>query len=316
MFPDNDWYSNKKILFNFCGIKKTFPIWATLQHGWFYSYDKNTIKQNKYFKNTPYLCWTKKFRQFFSRRGVNIESIGSPFLYLCKIKGKIPKKVNGTILFPSHSAPEYKQHVDHEKIIKIVVKNYEPPFSVCLFYNDYKKKIVNLYKKKKFKIYCCGSRADENFLYNFYNIVLNVKICVFMELTSALLYCIYLKKDCKIHDEAENGDTLYSHSRLFEYKEKKNFFLYKYLKKKNCSKKKLFRIACDELGYKEIKKPEELIEILGLKRIFKKLFAYVFSKLYDMRFGKKIRLGQKDKKWSQMFNKCNTDYIQVNTKIK
>ena len=58
MFPDNDWYSNKKILFDFCGIKKTFPIWATLQHGWFYSYDKNTIKQN----NNKNKVYNNKYR--------------------------------------------------------------------------------------------------------------------------------------------------------------------------------------------------------------------------------------------------------------
>ena len=218
MFPDNDWYSNKKILFDFCGIEKTYPIKATLQHGWYPFYDKYTIKNNKYCKSAPYLCWSKKFRQFFSIRGVNIKSIGSPFLYLCKIKGKISKKVNGTILFPSHSAPEFKQYVDHEKIIQIVAKNYEPPFSVCLFYTDYKKKIIKLYKKKNFKVYCCGSRADENFLYNFYNIVLNVKTCIFMELNSALMYCMYLKKVCKIHDKDKFGNILCSHSSLMQKK--------------------------------------------------------------------------------------------------
>jgi hypothetical protein len=316
MFPDNDWYSNKKVLFDFCGIKKTFPIRATLQHGWFSAYDRNTIKQNKYFKNVPYLCWTKKFRQFFSRTGVNIKSIGSPFLYLCKMKGKIPKQVNGTILFPSHSAPEFKQHVDHEKIIKIVVKNYEPPFSVCLFYTDYRKKIINLYKKKNFKIYCCGSRADENFLYNFYNIVLNVKTCIFMELNSALMYCMYLKKDCRIHDKDKFGNTLCSHGSLIEKKNIRYYFLYKHLTKNKVSKNKLFRIACNELGYKELKKPEELIEILGLKKIFDNFFSLIFSKIYDIKFGKKIRLGLDDNKYSKHFKEYNPDYTEINSKIK
>jgi hypothetical protein len=316
MFPDNDWYSNKKILFDFCGIEKTYPIKATLQHGWYPFYDKYTIKNNKYCKSAPYLCWSKKFRQFFSRRGVNIKSIGSPFLYLCKIKGKISKKVNGTILFPSHSAPEFKQYVDHEKIIQIVAKNYEPPFSVCLFYTDYKKKIIKLYKKKNFKVYCCGSRADENFLYNFYNIVLNVKTCIFMELNSALMYCMYLKKVCKIHDKDKFGNILCSHSSLMQKKNTENYFLYKYLTKDKISKNKLFRIACNELGYKELKKPEELIEILGLKNIFNNLFAYIFSKLHDIKFGKTIRLGLKDNKYSKHFKKYNPDYIEINSKIK
>lgn len=315
MFPDNDWYSNKKILFDYCGLKKTFPINATLQHGWFPLYDENTIKQNKYFKSTPYLCWSKKFKSFFSRRGINIKSIGSPFLYLCKLKKEIPNKLYGTIIFPAHSGPEFKQFVDHEKIIKIVKENYEPPFSVCLFYTDYKKKILKLYEKNNFKIYCCGNRADENFLYKFYNIVLNVKICIFMELTTALLYCLYLKKECKIYDKDTDGNSLYSHSSLMQEKTK-NHCLYKYLTKHKISKKKLFRIACNELGYQEMKKPEKLIEILGLKKIFNNFFAYIFSKLYDIKYGKKIRLGHNDKKYSQHFKKTFPDYNIINKQIK
>lgn len=312
MFPDNDWYSNKKILFDFCGLKKTYPINSILQHGWFSFYDKNTIKQNKYF-NTQYLCWSKKFRNFFNRRGVNIKAIGSPFLYLCKIKGEIQKKkANGTILFPSHSAPEFKQYVDHEKIIKIVKKNCKPPFGVCLFYTDYKKQIINLYKKKKFQVYCCGNRADENFLYNFYGIVLNVKTCIFMELNTALIYCMYLKKECKIYNKDERGNSLYSHSSLTQ-KRTENSFLYKYLTKHKASKNKLYKIACSELGYNEMKKRSELIEILNLKRKFSNLFAYFFSKIYDIKFGKEIRLGLNDDKY---LNEYNSSFFEINPKIK
>jgi hypothetical protein len=315
MFPDNNWYSHKKILFDFCGIEKTFPINATLQHGWFPTYNKQTIKSNKYLINTPYLCWGKKLRNFFFKKRVNIKSIGSPFLYLSKMKGKILKKENGTILFPSHSSHEFKQYVDHEKIAKIVKKNYKKPLSVCLFYTDYKKKIINIYKNKNFRVYCCGKRNDEKFLYNFYDIVINYKTCIFMELNSALIYCMYLKKECKLQDKDQFGNSLYSHG-MSDFKVLQNSFLYKYLNKCRVSKNKLFRIACDELGYKEMKKPEELLEILGLKSLFNKFFANIFSKLYDMKYGKKIRLGLKDKKWSQRFSKYNPNYIQINSKIK
>jgi hypothetical protein len=315
MFPDNNWYGHKKVLFDFCGLKKLFPINVMLQHGWFSFYDKNTIKKNRYFKNILYICWSKKFKEFFSRKGINIVSIGSPFLYLCKIREKIPKKNKGTILFPSHSAPEFEQYVDHEKIIKIVKKNYNPPFSVCLFYTDYKKKVINLYKKKNFRVYCCGNRTEENFLHNFYNIVLNVKTCVFMELNTALIYCLYLKKKCIIHDKDQFGNSLYSHNTLMNERDKNNF-LYKYLTKYKTSKNKLFKIASSELGYKEMKKPEELIQILGLNKMFNKSFAYIFSKLYDIKYGKSIRLGIKDDKTSQNFIKFNPDYVEINSRIK
>ena len=137
-----------------------------------------------------------------------------------------------------------------------------------------------------------------------------------MELNSALMYCIYLKKDCKIHDKDKFGNSLCSYGSLMQEKNKNNF-LHKYLNKKDkASKNKLFRIACNELGYKEMKKPEELIEILGLKKIFNNVFAYIFSKLHDIKFGKKIRLGLKDNKFSQYFKKYNPNYIKINTKIK
>jgi hypothetical protein len=55
MFPDNNWYGNKEILFKYCNIKKSFPIYGTLQHGWFPFYDNDTIKEGNFLKSVPYL---------------------------------------------------------------------------------------------------------------------------------------------------------------------------------------------------------------------------------------------------------------------
>jgi hypothetical protein len=319
MFPDNDWYGHKKILFDYCGIKKTFPIYAQLQHGWFPYYDKDTIKSSKLSNKICYLCWSKKLEIFFYKNGINIKSIGSPFLYLCKIKNKTLKKkekVKGTILFPSHSSPEFPQHVHHEKIIEIIKKKYDPPYAVCLFYTDYKKKIENLYKKKNFKVYCCGSRINKNFLYNFYNIVLNFKTCVFTELNSALLYCMYLKKECRMHEKDETKKTLFMYNLLRTENAYKKLFIYNYLKKNKHSKNKLFEIACKELGYKEMKNQDELVKILGIKNKFTKIKAFVFSKLYDIKYGKKIRLGLKDKRYADRAKRIHFDYVVVNSQIK
>lgn len=321
MYPDNDWYGHKKIILDYCGFKKKIPIYAQLQHGWYSYYDKNSINlKNFFFDKILYLCWAKNFESFFAKKGINIKSIGSPFLYLCKNKliiNKIKKKTKGTLLFPSHSGPELPQHVNHEKIIEIIKKKYSSPYGVCLFYTDLKKRIINLYKKKNFKVYCCGSRANQNFLNNFYNIVSNFKTCIFTELSTATLYCMYLKKECRIHDTDENKNPLNMYILSRQASAYKNMFLYKYLIKqgRKC-KNKLFEIACNELGYESMKTSEELKKILGLRSRFVKFKAFVFSKLYEIKYGNRIRLGLKDNNYKIRTKSLFFDYVVINNQIK
>lgn len=307
MFPDNNWYGNKEILFKYCNIKKSFPIYGTLQHGWFPFYDNDTIKEGNFLKRVPYFCWSKKFKNFFEKK-INIKDIGSPFLYLHKMQNKYIKNAKGTIFFPAHSSPEDLQIINHSKIIKLIKKEYPAPYYVSLYFSDYKRKIIKLYKNNNFKIYCFGQRGNIDFTNKLYKAIVDIKFSIFTEVSSATIYCMYLKKNCRIVDKDENGEYLnkYSSPEIESFKKKK---LYKILIKKNHSKNKLFKIACDELGFDSMKSPEQLKKILNLNNYFYKFLSFLLSVIYDIKYGKKRRV------IGSNFNLGSINTIKLNKKI-
>jgi hypothetical protein len=128
---------------------------------------------------------------------------------------------------------------------------------------------------------------------------------------------MYLKKECRVYDRDENKKSLNMYILSRQVNAHKKMFLYKYLKKKGRKcKNKLFEIACSELGYKNMKTSEELIQILGLKNRFTKLKAFVLSKLYEIKYGKRIRLGLEDKNYTNRTNTFFSDYVAINNQIK
>ena len=53
-----------------------------------------------------------------------------------------------------------------------------------------------------------------------------------------------------------------------------------------------YKLAKIELGYKNLRNKNELKNLLGLNSFFKKIYAYIFSKLYDLIQGSAIRTGE------------------------
>jgi len=83
-----------------------------------------------------------------SDNSINTHIIGAPFIYLHELKKNNFFDSKGTIVFPSHSTPEIDVILSHKKLIEIVEKQERGPYTVCLYYTDYKKKNINIYKKK------------------------------------------------------------------------------------------------------------------------------------------------------------------------
>lgn len=285
MFADNDWYAHKKIFFEYCGFKKTFPIYGTLQHGYFEPIESNIITKSIYPK-CPYFSYNKEIQKKYERKNFSIIPIGSAFLYLCKIKEKkIIKTSTGVVLFPAHSNAEGYTEVNHEKIIKIIKEKYKSPYKVVLFHTDYFRKNIMLYKKHKFKVFCCGKRGDPFFLYKLYDIISRTEYVVSTEPSSALLYSMYLKKKCKIiyKDKQSKFLNFYNNRKIKKYPIYSIFF--RKLSKKNYTIKEQneqFAFAKKKLGKTSMRSPSELKTILGLDNILLRFIAFFISKLQNI----------------------------------
>ena len=114
----------------------------------------------------PLIFWTKHMEEFYkNKKIINVTSIGSPFLYLCKLfeyKNKF-KKSEGTLVFTTHSSQDLRQITNHELLIKEVQEKFKGPYTVCFYYYDLKKNdVTNIYKKNNWRVICCTrGRVDK-----------------------------------------------------------------------------------------------------------------------------------------------------------
>ena len=296
MMPDNNWYGHRKILSNYCN-KNDFHVFAIIQHGWFLN-SPTLLFTNKRLQYINFLSWSTNFTKLARKEGFKIIPIGSPFLYLCKLKNfnfeKDKKKGEGTILFPGHSTKDEPQLVDHKNFIKTVKDNYPPPYSVSIFYKDLNINIAKIYKDEKFNIVCFGSRGNQYFLYELYNEVLKHRNVISTEPGTSIIYSMYLGKKCHILYKDNNNLNL----NKFEDLRTKEFFQFK---AKNEFKKILhgtmnldeqFYLAKKELGYENLLLKSELIQRLGWDDKLKKISAFFVSKYIDLKHGKTLRSGK------------------------
>lgn len=313
MLPDNHWYGHRSILLNYLGLKDR-KIFASIMHGWVSQCHYRAIKKRSstFF---PYLVWNEKVANFFLKKKIkNVIPIGAPFLYLCRINYiKLAKKnlanflPAGLIFFPPHSGQDYKRDINHEKFIKKIRKINKGPYTVCLYYYDMKAEVVAIYKKYNFRVICCvKSRTDVNSLYNLYEEILKHKYVIVGELNSPLFYSMYLKKKVRVildEEEFKNKTDQISLDTIFL----NNFYKKKYPKLFTSffSIDKAYELSKIELGESSLKSKKKLKEILGINSILKIFFAYVFSVLYDIKYGKGLRKG------ADLSKKKLSQYIKV-----
>ena len=177
MYPDNSWYGHRFILTKYCkSIDK--EIFATIQHGWYSEHEIKAINLSKRkLLIAPYLSWDNKFNKFYGLKARTIP-IGSPFLYLDKIIEKKEISPKGTIYFPPHSvAEDYQANhmglraiLKHHEAIEELKKTGEAPFTVSLYYEDYKNiEIRKIYESNGWNMVTFGDRNNKSFLYSVYN---------------------------------------------------------------------------------------------------------------------------------------------------
>jgi hypothetical protein len=122
MYVDNQWYSHRKIIADYCGTKDR-PIVGSIQHGVHISDMKTTIGKHSLAIARHY-CWNRATYEMSKENNIkNVIPIGAPFLYLDKMISKryYPK---GTLSFPTHSNPGTDRKFKHEFFIKHIMENY------------------------------------------------------------------------------------------------------------------------------------------------------------------------------------------------
>ena len=217
MYPDNNWYSHRKILAEYCGIQDR-ELLGSIQHGWINSknYDSFLIRR----KFNLY-CWNDSLSKYSIEKGFKkIIPIGAPFLYLCKLNQNLVNiKGNGTIVFPSHSNLEDYQKVNHKGLIDIVENKFEGPYKVHFYYTDFFPENIVEYEKRGWEIFSSNSRSDNNFLINLLKNLSNAKTVVSTDISSVFFYAMYVNKKVFLVRSDKNNKDLTSiyRNRLLEY---------------------------------------------------------------------------------------------------
>lgn len=294
MFPDNNWYGHRYILLKYLN-EKDRAIFASLQHGWISKHVKTHHKKKIY----PILCWSKLIEKNLKEKNkLDAQSIGAPFLYLCnmlekkyKLRKVNKKKIEGTIVFPTHSSQDLKHNTDHDLLIKDVEENFNGPHTVCFYYYDLNEENIMKYKQKKWRVVCCvRGKTDKYSLIRLYREISKKETVVSGEFSTSLFYGMYLKKKTRIY--------LNSNKRFKDYSdEEKNFVAiyeekYPELFRSFLPNDKGYNLAKEELGFNSFKEKKELKNILGVNSFLKNIAAKLFARIYDLKYGKELREGK------------------------
>ena len=301
MKSDNNWYGHRSIFSKYIG-QKDKPSFSSIQHGYLNRFFLNNRLRLPKIKSIPYLCWNQEVKNKFNNLGFNnVHIVGAPFIYLSKkIQLKKIKKNNNVLFFPPHNSVDFKKHsVDHNELIKKLMKIYsKKKITVCLYYSDYKnKEVVNNFKKKGFRTISIVERKNNNSLENLYREIYNNDHVVVCDVSSVCFYAMFLKKKVRVLLKDDNKSYLTNQTdnggkKFISYFNKKHPELFK----KGLDPKKSYSLACNHLGYRYLRSKAELKNLLGWDSVFKNFLAKILAFYYDIKYHKRFRLGKKVKR--------------------
>lgn len=286
---DNLYYGHYDIFKRYADIILPYKINGELQHGW----SPNSgiasfpISNDNQGKNSRYYLFNDANKEKCTKMGFkNTVAIGSPFLYLPKIKEKKNYLPKSLILFPYHST-EY----DKDNSLNIGYKNYLKSIlrisskfksiTACLYWKDYENQgIIDQFHKKKIKTISLGHRDNNpNFLFNFVNLVNDYEYVSSDYFSSAVFYSLKLRRKVFIYGEPISFHYKSKVSIDFEKKlsSKEAYEIYskRYpeLLWENFNNKTQIKIAEIELGQKFKKSPEQIRSLFewNLKSILREI---------------------------------------------
>ena len=288
MHLDNDWYGHRRVLSEYCGVRNK-PVFATILHGWIWNVDPN--RGHRRITAAPYLLWNYRHLIQARRHGIaNVDAIGAPFAYLCRLRQDIALSPAGTVFFPQHYTDHVHFETHHHDLIHSVEKRFPGPYTVSIFYSEPKfQKIANIYKAAGWRVFCAGARSDSNFLANLYNCLASHIHTVSNDFSSAILYsaflgrsvCIqkdYLWPNSLVNRMSDDADLARLAAKLFE----------------GISGSDARTIGSRELGEELMLTPDELKRRIGWASPWKTISAQIISRLVDFKYGRAYRRGEKD----------------------
>ena len=173
------------------------------------------------------------------------------------------------------------------------MKNFPPPYTVSLFFIDFKTETKNLYLDKGWKTFTAGDRINLNFLNGVYDQISKHKHCIVTEIGSALFYSLFLNKKCSYiptyKDKnievpfSSNPLVSFYEDQLKSYLEKNNFLLTEII-----DTQKGKNLADFELGKEFFLEKEKLKKLLGFNNFYKSFIAFIFKKIINLKHGKLI----------------------------
>lgn len=297
MMLDNNWYGHRYILSKYCEIKDNYAF-SSIQHGWSPEYNAGKVSKRKY-PFYPFLCWSNKVKKQLELNGVkNVIDIGAPYLYLCELVDKNKFKPAGTIYYPSHNTVTIKDVIiNHLEIIKKIENLFDPPFTVSIYYADANMGDIETFKKRGWKVVISGERNDKEALHKVYDNLSKHENVILTEISTIMFYALYGKKKVRLIKNLETGNLTDIRENLSN-----NYVLYEkqFLKKyptiltSSLDIELGYEIAKDELGFSSMKNKDDLKKVLGWDSKFKTMIAYLISKLFDLKYSKKVRIGNSE----------------------
>jgi len=290
MYPDNNWYSHRKILAEYCELSDR-NLLGSIQHGWVNPLNFKSFLIRRKFN---FYCWNDTLSKYCLNEGYGkIIPIGAPFLYLYKSEiKKSQQKGKGTIVFPSHSSLEDYQKVNHKSLIKQVENKFCGPYRVHIYYTDFTEENCSEYKKSGWEVLSSEKRSSDKFLYRlFYNLISSENV-VSSDISTVFFYAMYLKKKVSLIRKDENNKNLNMVYRNHNYDftenyVKNNFKLF--ADKLSLDEQK--KIAGIELGENFILQPKKLKKLLGFGNPIKDFSSKIFSKIIEVKQGKALKDG-------------------------
>jgi hypothetical protein len=238
-------------------------------------------------KSAPIFFWNRRHMMQAQNFGVaNVQSIGAPFYYARR--NLFPDGTwdtsdrAGTFVLPSHSGEGIRRTYALRRMIEFVGRNYPPPFTVSIYYQDLATTDFSAYRDAGWRVVSSGTRMDPMFMYRSIAEMSRHSAFVADGPQTGLWYAAALGLQVSTVDPQEWGATnLWNYSADTRWPQLAS----------GIGGAAAQDLAAEELGREFVLEPDQLMGTLGWDSPIKRSAAWALSKVSDVRHGKSIRQG-------------------------
>ncbi|NJC22911.1 hypothetical protein BJ994_001987 [Arthrobacter pigmenti] len=270
----NHYYGHSSVLAAYCSMPRLRHVSGLIQHGW--TVTSPIIAQFGDFADKGpgrrRLSWTSRSRAFSPTDSENLlpdgsqqlHAIGAPFLYLLEMaraSHTLPLDRQGTLVFPMHGTALLKVSGNHAGYAEEVLQR-EGPSTVCLHVDDLDDpSVAGVWTKHGHTVVSAGDRRDPRFLGRILSLVASSNRVVSNRLSTSIMYASVAGADVELYGpEFQLGHNLdVDPGKVMER-------LWPEFHSAEADQSVLRAIAGDELGFTDMRSPEELMELLGWNR--------------------------------------------------